>query len=106
MGPFAIQEAVADPDSHRVDLLTEPNPSHPAGFVRVASHEPQGDRFGPVIDAFTHHHAGLNDYDQAHWSDARGHFARALAIREELELDEADSSRAALAAAQQHLEGT
>jgi tetratricopeptide (TPR) repeat protein len=57
------------------------------------------DRFGPVIEAFTHHHAGLNDYDQGHWSDARAHFEQALQIRAELELDEAEASRVALAAA-------
>jgi tetratricopeptide (TPR) repeat protein len=60
-------------------------------------------QFGPVIEAFTHQHAGKNAYDQGHWADARDHFARALALREELELDEADSSRIALAAAIRHL---
>ena len=59
--------------------------------------------FGPVIDAFTHQHAGQNAYDQGHWSDAREHFARALALREELEVPEAESSRLALAAAERHL---
>jgi tetratricopeptide (TPR) repeat protein len=65
-------------------------------------------QFGPVIEAFTHEHAGKNDYDQGHWPDARVHFARALAIREELELpdDQRESSRLALAAAVRHLEGT
>jgi tetratricopeptide (TPR) repeat protein len=63
-------------------------------------------RFGPVIEAFTHQHAGKNDYDQGHWADARDHFARALALREELELpaDQVDASRVALAAATRHLE--
>jgi tetratricopeptide (TPR) repeat protein len=61
-------------------------------------------QFGPVIEAFTHHHAGLNDYDQCHWTDARGHFERALAIRAELELDEAQATRVALAAAVRHSE--
>jgi tetratricopeptide (TPR) repeat protein len=61
-------------------------------------------QFGPVIEAFTYDHAGRNDYDQGHWSDARDHFAQALALREELELDEAGSSRIALAAAVRHLE--
>ncbi len=67
---------------------------------------PAAARFGPVIDAFTHQHAGKNDYDQGHWGDARDHFARALAIREELELpeNEIESSRVALAAAQRHLQ--
>lgn len=63
-------------------------------------------QFGPVIEAFTHHHAGHNDYDQGHWSDARDHFARALAIRDRLELPEAASSRVALAAAERHLEAS
>jgi hypothetical protein len=62
------------------------------------------DQFGPVISAFTHQHAGKNDYDQGHWADAREHFARALAIRDELELpdDQRDASRLALAAAERH----
>jgi tetratricopeptide (TPR) repeat protein len=60
-------------------------------------------QFGPVIEAFTRHHAGLNDYDQGHWADARAHFARAVAIRSELELDEAAASRTALAAAERRL---
>jgi tetratricopeptide (TPR) repeat protein len=61
-------------------------------------------QFGPVIEAFTHEHAGKNDYDQAHWTDARAHFERALVIREELEVEEAESSRLALAAAVRHCE--
>jgi tetratricopeptide (TPR) repeat protein len=60
--------------------------------------------FGPVIEAYTHQHAGKNDYDQGHWRDARAHFERALALREELGLDEAESSRIALAAAVRHSE--
>jgi tetratricopeptide (TPR) repeat protein len=63
-------------------------------------------QFGPVIEAFTHQHAGMNDYDQGHWNDARTHFARALAIRDELELDEAEVSRIALEAAERHGSGT
>ncbi|HZZ98266.1 MAG TPA: tetratricopeptide repeat protein [Jatrophihabitantaceae bacterium] len=63
-------------------------------------------QFGPVIEAFTHQHAGKNDYDQGHWPDARDHFERALAIRTELELPEAESSRIALVAALGHLEET
>jgi hypothetical protein len=65
---------------------------------------PAARQFGPVIEAFTHQHAGKNDYDQGHWADARDHFARALAIRDELELpdDERESSRIALAAAGRH----
>jgi tetratricopeptide (TPR) repeat protein len=63
-------------------------------------------QFGPVIEAFTHQHAGKNDYDQGHWADAREHFARALAIREELELpaDQIEASQIALAAAERHLQ--
>lgn len=66
------------------------------------------DRFGPVIEAFTHQHAGKNDYDQAHYADARDHFARALAIRDELELPDADreSSRLSVAAADRKLAQT
>ena len=65
------------------------------------------DRFGPVIEAFTHQHAGKNDYDQGHFADAREHFARALTIRDELELpdDQRESSRLSLAAAERHLSG-
>lgn len=65
---------------------------------------PVADKFGAVIEAFTHQHAGLNDYDQGHFADAREHFVRALHLRDELELDEAESSRVALAAARRHLE--
>jgi tetratricopeptide (TPR) repeat protein len=61
-------------------------------------------QFGPVIEAYTYQHAGKNDYDQAHWADARAHFERALAIRSELEVEEAESSRLALAAAVRHCE--
>jgi tetratricopeptide (TPR) repeat protein len=63
-------------------------------------------QFGPVIEAYTHQHAGKNDYDQGHWADARDHFARALKIRDELELpdDERASSRLSLAAADRRLE--
>ncbi|MGN6607025.1 MAG: hypothetical protein ACTHMS_08475 [Jatrophihabitans sp.] len=60
-------------------------------------------QFGPVIAAFIHHHAGLNDYDQAMWTEAREHFAEALRIRADLELDEAATSRLAVAAAERHL---
>lgn len=66
---------------------------------------PAAEQFGPVIEAYTHHHAGLIDYAQGHWDDARDHFARALAIRDELELadDERAASRLALEAAQRQL---
>lgn len=60
--------------------------------------------FGQVVEAFTHQHAGSNDYDQRHWSDAVEHFARASTIRDELELpdDERAHSRVSLAAARRH----
>jgi tetratricopeptide (TPR) repeat protein len=61
-------------------------------------------QFGPVIEAYTYQHAGKNDYDQGHWSDARSHFERALALRSDLGVEEADSSRLALAAAVRHME--
>jgi tetratricopeptide (TPR) repeat protein len=62
-------------------------------------------QFGPVIEAFTEHHAGLNDYDQGHYADATAHFERALKIRDELELfdDQREASRVALAAASKRL---
>ncbi|HEY8300492.1 MAG TPA: hypothetical protein VIG48_01210 [Jatrophihabitans sp.] len=63
-------------------------------------------QFGPVIEAFTHQHAGYNDYEQQHWADAQTHFARALELREELELDDAELARVALAAARRHLGDT
>ncbi|MBE7188899.1 hypothetical protein [Jatrophihabitans endophyticus] len=59
--------------------------------------------FGPVIEAFTRQQAGGNDYDQGHWADAREHFARALTIRDELELSEREASRVSLAAAERRL---
>jgi hypothetical protein len=64
-------------------------------------------QFGPVIEAFTYHHAGLNAYDQHDWTGARDHFVRALALREEFELpdEQIEASRIALAAAEQHLSG-
>ena len=63
-------------------------------------------QFGPVIEAFTHQHAGKNSYDQGHFADARDHFARALAIREQYELppDQLASSQLALAAAERRLD--
>ncbi len=60
-------------------------------------------QFGPVIEAYTHQHAGENDFDQGHWADALAHFASALEVREELELDEAEFSRIALAAAERRI---
>ncbi len=66
---------------------------------------PAAEQFGPAVEAYTHHHAGLNDYAQGHWDDARDHFARALAIRDELELpdDERAASRLGLDAALRRL---
>ena len=61
------------------------------------------EQFGPVIEAFTHQHAGENDYEQGHWADAREHFARALALRDPLELPERDESEIALEAAERRL---
>ncbi len=65
-----------------------------------------GAQFGPVVEAFTHQHAGKNDYDQGHWADARDHFARAARIRDELELPEGEraASQVALAAALRRLD--
>lgn len=65
-----------------------------------------GTQFGPVIEAFTHQHAGKNDYDQGHYADARDHFARALEIRRRYELpdEQLAASRIALAAAERHLQ--
>jgi tetratricopeptide (TPR) repeat protein len=62
-------------------------------------------QFGPVIEAFTHQHAGQNDFDQRHYADARDHFARALAIRREVEApdEQIASSQLALDAAQRRL---
>jgi hypothetical protein len=58
-------------------------------------------QFGPVIEAFTHEAAGKNAYDQRHFADAYEHFAKALAIREQLALppEQIDASRLALRAA-------
>ena len=87
-----------------VALVTGANRGIGLAFTRELL--PAAAGFGPVIDAFTHQHAGKNDYDQGHWGDARDHFARALAIREELELpgNEIESSRIALATADRHLQ--
>jgi hypothetical protein len=60
-------------------------------------------QFGPIVEAFTLDHAGRNEYDQGHYADARDHFGRALAIREQFELPEAALSRVALTAAEQRL---
>lgn len=64
------------------------------------------DQFGPVVEGFTHQHAGQNSFDQQHYADAHGHFTRALAIRREFELpdDQIASSQLAVDAAQRRLE--
>ena len=64
------------------------------------------DQFGPVVEAFTQHYAGLNDFGQKHWSDARSRFHRAVQLRESLELDEAASSRVGLLAATRRVAGS
>lgn len=62
-------------------------------------------QFGPVIEAFTHQHAGKNAYDQGHFADAREHFTHALRIREQNQLpdEQVAASRLALDAAQRRL---
>jgi tetratricopeptide (TPR) repeat protein len=115
----ALNEADAAVD--RAEIAGTPAQQHTARVRLAHVHQWRGDfaeanllftellaaaeQFGPVIDAFTHQHAGKNDYAQGHWSDARDHFARALKIRDELELpdDQRLSSRVALAAAERHL---
>jgi tetratricopeptide (TPR) repeat protein len=54
-------------------------------------------QFGPVIEAFTHQHAGTNSFDQQHYADAHRHFSRALAIRREFELPDEDIASSQLA---------
>jgi tetratricopeptide (TPR) repeat protein len=116
----ALNEANAAVD--RAEIAGRPAQQHTARIRLAHVHQWRGEfgesnllftellavstQFGPVIEAFTHQHAGKNDYDQGHWADAREHFARALAIRDELELpdDERESSRLALAAARRQLE--
>jgi tetratricopeptide (TPR) repeat protein len=116
----ALNEANAAAD--RAEIAGSPAQQHTARVRLAHVHQWRGEfaesnllftellaaatQFGPVIDAFTHQHAGKNDYDQGHWADARDHFMRALALREELELpeDQIASSRTALAAARRHLE--
>jgi tetratricopeptide (TPR) repeat protein len=64
-------------------------------------------QFGPVIEAFTVQAIGGNDYDQGHYREALEHFERALALREQYELPDAEiaQSRASVAAAKRHLTG-
>jgi hypothetical protein len=47
-GPFEIHAAMIHADGRRVDLLTETNPNHPAGFVRLARDAPEGYISGAV----------------------------------------------------------
>jgi tetratricopeptide (TPR) repeat protein len=63
-------------------------------------------RFGPVIEAYTHHYAGTNSYDQQHYAAARDHFARSVSLREQFELPEEETavSRLALDAAERRLQ--
>ena len=116
----ALREARAA--AERAEIAGNPAQQHTARVRLAQVHQWRGEfaesnllftellavahRFGLVIDAFTHQHAGQNDYDQGHWADARDHFARALAIREELEVpaDQIGFSRLALAAAERHLQ--
>jgi len=64
-------------------------------------------QFGPIIEAFTVQAIGGNDYDQGHYREALGRFERALALREQYELPEAEvgQSRTSVAAATRHLIG-
>jgi tetratricopeptide (TPR) repeat protein len=55
-------------------------------------------QFGPIVEAFTLDHAGRNEYAQGHYADAREHFAKALATREQYELPEAVATRLAVEA--------
>jgi hypothetical protein len=112
----ALAEASAAVD--RAELIGTPPQQHTARVRLAHVHQWRGEfaqsnllftellavatEFGPVIEAFTHQHAGKNDYDQGHWADARAHFAVALRIRDALELpdEERTASRIALAAVQ------
>jgi hypothetical protein len=59
---------------------------------------PDADRFGPVIAAYVRHAAGLDAFAQGLWADAREQLTAALRTRDELELDEREATRTALAA--------
>jgi tetratricopeptide (TPR) repeat protein len=118
----ALREADAAVD--RAEIAGTPAQQHTARVRLAHVHQQRGEfgpanllftellpaaaRFGPVIEAYTHQRAGLNDLDQRHWHDANDHFARALAIGTELELPEDDLvwSRLGLSVTQQHLEDT
>lgn len=118
-----LDEALAEAESaaDRADRVGNPAQQHMARLRLAHVHTvrgeyPQstllytellaaGERFGPVIEAVTSHYAGLDAFDQRHWSDARAHFARALALREEYDLpdDEREASRLGLDAALRRL---
>ncbi|HZC72451.1 MAG TPA: tetratricopeptide repeat protein [Jatrophihabitans sp.] len=122
-GVGRLDEALAEGKQavDRAELVGTPAQQHTARIRLAHVHQWRGEfaqsnmlftellaavqQFGPVIEAFTHQHAGKNDYEQGHWADARAHFARALQIRDELELpeDQRASSRLGLAAAERHL---
>ena len=73
-------------------------------FAQLSADAPA---FGPIIVAFTHQHAGKNDYDQGRFAAAADHFAAALSIRTEFELpaDQVASSTQALDAARRRQSG-
>jgi hypothetical protein len=116
----ALQEAQAAAD--RADKAGNPAQQHMARLRLAHVHSLRGEygsatllltelraaaeRFGPVIEAVTAQTAGLDAYDQGHWTDARDLFARALALREEYDLpdDERETSRSCLEAALRRLQ--
>lgn len=109
----ALREALAAVD--RADIAGTHAQQHTARIRLARVHRRRGDfgdanalftellaaatEFGPVIEAYTRQHAGENDLDQDHVDDAVAQFTRALAVRTELELDEAAESRVSLDAA-------
>lgn len=109
----ALDEALAAVD--RADIAGAHAQQHTARIRLARVHQVRGEfgdatalhtellaaatEFGPVVEAYTRQHAGENDLAQGHADDAAAHFARALQIREEFELEEAAQSRTALAAA-------
>ncbi len=113
----ALREALAAVD--RADIAGSHAQQHTARIRLARVHQVRGEfgdanalhtellaaaaEFGPVVEAFTYQHAGENDLAQGHTEDAAAHFARALRIREELDLAEAAQSRSALAAARRVL---
>lgn len=115
----ALEEAQRAAD--RAEIAGTPPQQHLARLRLAATHQRRGEfaqstllftellnasaQFGPVIGAFTLHDAGRNEFDQGHYADAREHFAKALAIREQYELpdEQVGSSRLALAAIEARL---